>query len=303
MAGTRSRTVLVVGQAARDLALRIEELPESGGSTDVRERLEMLGGKGANQAVGLRQLGSRVALLAVFGEDAVGERMRDEAIASGIDVSPAVRRGATALLVDVVEAAGHRRLLEDVPRSSLLTAADVRGASAAFGQADTVCLQLQQPAEALLAAADLARENGARVVLDGGIDGDARDRLLELADVVRADAPEAAALAGMEVQDQDDARSAAQHLLAAGPSVVALAVPGQGDLVAWAGGGRFFPYGEESVVDPTGAGDAFLAGLVTGLREGLEPEAAGRRASAAASATVARLGGRPDLAFLAAEPS
>jgi ribokinase len=48
----------VVGQLARDLVLSVDDLPEPGSSADATGRLEQLGGKGANQAVGLAQLGA-----------------------------------------------------------------------------------------------------------------------------------------------------------------------------------------------------------------------------------------------------
>lgn len=297
--------ILVIGQLARDLVLAVDALPEGGGSAVVTERREVLGGKGANQAVGLRQLGQRVALLAVAGDDPAGDDALAQARADGIDVAGVVRRGTTALLVDVVEASGTRRLLEDVPESSLLTEADVAAASA-FDGADTVCLQLQQPADALLTAAESTRDRGARLVVDGDASGDSRDRLLALADVVRMDAVEAELMTGAAVASRADARRAAAVVLDAGAALAAVAVPGEGDLVAWregAGsaphpGAEFVPHRDEHVVDPTGAGDAFLAGLVTALRRGDPPDAAARFASAAAGATVARLGGRPDLSGL-----
>jgi ribokinase len=77
--------------------------------------------------------------------------------------------------------------------------------------------------------------------------------------------------------------------------VVALGVDGSGDLVAWSGGSRFYPFPDVPVVDPTGAGDAFVAGLVMALRRGADPESAGAAGAAAAASTVQRLGGRPDL--------
>ena len=42
---------VVTGQLARNLVLGVDEVPEAGQSRPVRERREMLGGKGANQAV------------------------------------------------------------------------------------------------------------------------------------------------------------------------------------------------------------------------------------------------------------
>src|SRR3954452_20592913 len=95
--------VVVAGQIGRDLVLRTIELPEQGTSTGLAEWRELLGGKGANQAVGLRQLGVDVALLGVVGDDVEGDAMLDHAAADGIDISYVARRGRTALLIDVVD--------------------------------------------------------------------------------------------------------------------------------------------------------------------------------------------------------
>lgn len=285
----------MVGQIARDLVLQISTWPEGGGSAQVTERCEMLGGKGANQAVALRQLGAPAILLGVAGEDDVGSAVLEQARADHLDISAVVRRGQTALLLDLVDQDGTRRLVEHVPEPTLLTAQDVSGAAAAFDRADTVCLQLQQPADALLVGAQMARERGLPVILDGAIEGDARDRLLAMASVVRMDAAEASIMTGIAPDGRDRARRAAQQILEAGPELVAIAVGDEGDLVAWADGEEFVPHASARVVDPTGAGDAFLAGLTVGLRRGESPHRAARRAGDAAAATVQRLGGRPDL--------
>jgi len=65
----------VVGQLARDLVLLIDRVPGAGSAMNVRLRREMLGGKGANQAVALAQLGIPVALVAVAGTDDVGRKL------------------------------------------------------------------------------------------------------------------------------------------------------------------------------------------------------------------------------------
>ncbi|MCC5784738.1 carbohydrate kinase, partial [Kocuria sp. CCUG 69068] len=119
--------VVVVGQVGRDLVLTVAELPAEGGSADVLERQELLGGKGANQAVACRQLGAEVALVGVVGTDSAGTEVLAQAAADGIDVGAVVRRAGapTALLVDLVGPRGVRRLLEDVDAGMLLDAGDV----------------------------------------------------------------------------------------------------------------------------------------------------------------------------------
>jgi ribokinase len=286
--------VVVLGQVARDLVVRVPDIPASGGSVAVTHCRELLGGKGANQAVGIRQLGGAVAVLGLVGEDPVGAEMLRQARSDGIDVSGVVRRGRTALLIDVVTEHGERRLLEAQPAESL-TVADVTASAALLESARFACLQLQQPAEAVLAAARIAAGANTRIVLDGAAPADVRDELLALADVVRADAREAQLLVGHPVKEVPDAERAVDALLSAGPALVALTVPGVGDLVGWPGGSELFEHAPGPVVDPTGGGDAFIAGLVTALLHDCDPRRAGAAGAHCAARTVQTLGGRPTL--------
>ncbi len=156
-------------------------------------------------------------------------------------------------------------------------------------------MQLQQPADTAIRAAYYGRRGGARVVADGGLPADVIDELLPLVDVLRADATEVAQLSGARTESTSDTLRVANRLLEKGPSLVALAVPGEGDLLAWGHEHRLYPYSDEAVVDATGAGDAFTAALIAALRSGASYRDAGTAATRAAAATVGHLGGRPEL--------
>jgi ribokinase len=292
------KDVAVFGQLARDLVLVVDRVPAAGESARVLARREMLGGKGANQAVALAQLGMRPALIAVAGDDGTGTRLLRQAARDGVNVSAVTRRpGArTGLVVDVVDPSGQWRYLEDLPPAVLLTKSDVAAAAGLLTRARWVSLQLQQPPEAALAAAGLAAAAGATVVLDGApTGGEHLDDLLRLADVVRADAREASLLAGAEITSEASARRAAKRIMRHGPDLVALAVGDAGNYFAWPGGDLLLPLTDTPVADTTGAGDAFTAALIAGLARGDGPDGAARLAVAAAGATVGRPGGRPDL--------
>lgn len=290
--------VVVVGQVARDLVLLVNELPGPGSSGVVRERRETLGGKGANQAVSAAQLGASVALIGVVGDDHEAQRVLDRARADGIDVRGVVRRAdtATGLIVDVVDAQARWRYFEDLPTDVLLREDDVLAQRELLGSARAVAVQLQQPATVALTAARLARDGGALVVLDGvPTDRALVDDLVACADVVRADAREAELLVGGAIPDVNAARKAARDLLARGPNVVALAVGADGNVVSWRGGDVVVPLADASVVDTTGAGDAFTSALTLMLVRGADAADAAKAASAAAAATVGHAGGRPRL--------
>jgi ribokinase len=297
--------VVVAGQLARDLVLVVDDVPEAGQSRPVRERREMLGGKGANQAVAVAQLGLCPALIAVTGDDEPGSRLLEQAAREGIDVSAVTSRqgSATGLIVDIVDSAGRWRYLEDLPPSVLLGESDVQTAARLFDGARWASVQLQQPAAAVLTAAVLARQAGCRVLLDGAPpDGVSKEALLGAADIVRADAREAELLTGTAIRRPDDAARAAATILGQGPSLVALAVGNAGNYFAWSypawgTGELLLPLGSTPVADTTGAGDAFTAALIAGLDQSQQPEQAARLAVAAADLTVGHPGGRPELTW------
>jgi len=311
---------VVLGQVGRDLVLRTGRLPAPGGSATVTQRIEVLGGKGANQAVALTQLGIAVALVGVVGDDEPGRSARRQATADGVDISRVLTRsgGTTALWLDLVEDGGRRHLVEHVPAEVLLTAADVEAAAAELAGCRLLSLQLQQPGEAVRAALEHAPAT-AMVLSDGDpADEETRAAVLARADVVRADAAEAGRLVGRRLDGVDDARKAAAELMAGGARLVALAVGKAGDLVVWRTGAPFrgmageqeadprwtdgdvlVPLLGSAPVDPTGAGDAYVAALAATLLGGAGPEDAAWAASAAAALTVAHAGGRPSLSAAA----
>ena len=137
--------VAVIGQVGRDLVLRAAGMPEPGGSAPIVERRDLLGGKGANQAVGLTQLGVPAALVGVVGDDSDGDVVLEQAAADGIDTTGVARRGTTALLVDLVDEPSSRRLFEDIPSTARVSVEDLERARGVLDVADTVSIQLQQP--------------------------------------------------------------------------------------------------------------------------------------------------------------
>jgi ribokinase len=287
---------MVVGQIARDIVLQVDSIPAAGSAAPATQRLEMLGGKGANQALGLVQLGLRVSLLSAVGDDPAGEWLLGHAAADGIDTTWVARRpGAeSGLIVSAVGPDGWR-YVESLPAQVLVSPGDVALAEPAIRKADTMVIQLQQPGAAALAAAQAGRRAGARVVLDGAPEAGFQRPLLRAADVVRADGREAELLTGQPVRSGRDAVAAGRELLRHGPSLVALAAGHDGNAIVWPGGSVVLPLTGGPQVDTIGAGDAFIAALVAALARGAGAADAGRQTVAAVGRTVAHLGGRPDL--------
>lgn len=100
---------------------------------------------------------------------------------------------------------------------------------------------------------------------------------------------EAELLAGMQIRDFMDAAEAARRLVNAGAKKVVLTMGEQGALCADAQSCSFLPAVARSVVNTTGAGDAFMAGLVWAYCEDLDLRKSGVAGVAAARIALSAL--------------
>ncbi|WP_200841065.1 carbohydrate kinase family protein, partial [Geminicoccus flavidas] len=135
-----------------------------------------------------------------------------------------------------------------------------------------------------------ARAAGCQTSLDliaPGEDGLALvEPLLPFVDYFMPSIEEARVLSGME-----DPVEAARFFLDRGAGTVAVTLGADGSVVADAGGTILrIPAFAVPVVDTTGCGDAYVAGMITGLAQGMDLEAAARLATAASGLVATGLG-------------
>jgi ribokinase len=275
----------------------VDQLPEAMTSVTVRQRIEVLGGKGANQAIGLLQLGRRPAVVGAVGDDDVAKWLLRSLGDDGVDVRGVVGRGAerTALIVSIVDSQGAWRYFEDVPVGGLVSRDDVEGSLEMFRAASVTSLQLQEPMDAVLSAAHAARSAGHTVVADGAA-APVADELLALLDLLRCDQREAELMTGIKIGTRTEALEAARTLAKRGPRVVVTAAGDDGNVVVWPGGEAVVPHRRVRIADTTGGGDAMLAGLISSLLDDPEdPIRALCLGTAAAGQVVQTIGGRPRL--------
>ena len=249
----------------------LERLPEAGELVTTDDFVVETGGCAANAAIALARLGVRAAVVAKVGDDHFGAFVEDELSAAGLDVT-GIRRAAgldTSKTVIIPVTGDDRRFIHTFGANAALCATDL--APALAGAPDVLYIGgfLVLPAlrqDELAAQLRLARRAGTRVVFDVvapagralSID-DVADVLPEVDYFVPND-DEAAALTG----ESEPARQAERLLeLGAGTVVVTL---GERGLIAATRDEMFeLPAPHVDFVEPSGAGDAFAAGLVYGL--------------------------------------
>jgi 2-dehydro-3-deoxygluconokinase len=265
-------------------------------------------------AIGLSRLGHRAAWVGVTGADEPGALVRRTLLAEGVDlawtrVEPS---RPTGLILFEPRLPGLDRVTYYRAGSAgaALSAADVRtafgaGAPRLVHVTGITCALGPGPAAAVRTAVSLARAAGATVCLDVNH----RRRLwsdAEAAAALRPLLPEVDILVASD--DELPIAGALPALLAGGVREVVTKHGADGATSHTADGAVHRPARRVPVVDTVGAGDAFVAGFLSGLLDGLDRGARLDRAVTLGAFAVATRGDweglptRDELALLDHEP-
>jgi len=292
--------IVVVGSANVDLVVQAPHIPRPGETVLGRDFVMALGGKGANQAVGVARLGAEVVFLARVGKDSFGDQCLEGYAREGINTSyiSLDPEEATGVALIVVANDGENSIAVASGANMRLTPELIADASEAFEGADGVLLQLEIPIETVVEAARIGRKHGIPVVLNPAPAQPLQSELLSLVDVLTPNRIELAQLLGVsenEVMAMDDERLA-KHALGLGVPSVVITLGKEGALAAGSWGWTRVPSFAVETVDTTAAGDAFNAGLAVALGRGGSnlPEAT-RYACACGALATTKFGAQPSL--------
>jgi sugar/nucleoside kinase (ribokinase family) len=285
-------TVLVVGDVATDVVVVLSGDPAPGSDRPAAIRTRG-GGAGANVAARLAGLDVDVLLAGCVGADPAGTGLEAELRSLGVRTAlRTVEGAATGTIVSLVEPGGQRSMLADRGANLALRPEDLP-APPRGGHLHLSGYTLFGPREAGLAALAAAAGAGCTISVDPASTAPLRAYGVErwLADTAAAtlllpNADEARLLTGCV-----DTADAARALSARHPAV-AVSLGAEGAL--WAADGELLhrPAHPATVVDTTGAGDAFAAGLLAAWLAGSGPAAALDAGLTLAAAVVGRPGAR-----------
>lgn len=293
----RKPWIVVVGSVNTDMVVKGEKIPAPGETVTGGRFVMVPGGKGANQAVAAARLGADVTLVAKVGDDVFGQESIDGFEREGIKTDFILRdaENATGVALILVDAHGENSISVAPGANFALTADEVEAALQEIGPADVVLLQLEVPMAVVERAARLAREAGAKVVLDPAPAAPLEAGLLANVDYLTPNETEAQLLSGLEVRDEATAQAAAEKLLLAGARQVIVTLGSAGSLLADGKTTAMVPCPTVDARDTTAAGDAFNGGLACALARGESLEEAVRQASHVGALAVTKLGAQPSL--------
>jgi sugar/nucleoside kinase (ribokinase family) len=291
----------VVGTCVADILVRPVTLaqPVGGGRLFHVDPIEVTtGGIVCNTGIGLARLGLSVSAASLVGHDPWGCLIREHLASEGLDTAglEAVPGGATSTTAVLIDPSGERSFAHHVGACAAIDLAWIRRQLPLLARAQWVILGyagLLPGLESDLAdAARLIREGGCRVALETGGSGGRLDDVapaLPFVDLYVPSLDEAAAQTG-----NGEPTTIVDHYRTLGAR-------GFVGVKAGTRGAFLSPTTGEwleipclpapgPVADTTGAGDAFLAGLLAGIVRGMDPQEAGWLGAAHAACCVTGVG-------------
>lgn len=286
--------IIVFGSVNVDFVTRVDAIPRPGETVLGPNYQVIPGGKGANQALAARRAGSAVALSGAVGHDPFAEIGLTLLRAEGVDLSAMesveVPTGAAFITVD---AQGENAI-------TVASGANAKAKASAFskldiGEKDILLMQREVPEREQIAAARLAKEKNARVILNVAPAGVIADELARLVDVLIMNEHEAAVVAHGMSFDSDTPESHAR-LIAETRKLTTIVTLGADGAIGWTDGvKRHIPAFPVDVVDTTAAGDAFCGAFAAALDRGFGFTSALAHGVAAGSLTCTKAGAQPSL--------
>lgn len=296
---TRAARVVVVGDVLTDVVAVLAG-PLAAGSDTTAEISLGGGGQAANTAAWVAAQGVPVTLVGAVGDDEAGRDRVAELDRAGVDC--AVQRVAEVPTGTVIVLAGddERTMVTQRGANLRLSAEHVERALAALPDAGHLHLSAYTLLDAGSRGAGLralaaARERGLTTSVDAASAAPLRRvgaaaflAWVREVDLLLVNADEATVLAGgLDPAAQGRALSATARRVVVKRGAAGAVWVDRGSVVSVAAARRV------AVVDVTGAGDAFAAGLLTAWLGGATPAAAMGRATDLGALAVSTVGARP----------
>ena len=290
--------IVVVGSYAVGLTMKVERLPGTGETVLGTGYRVDHGGKGSNQAIGCARLGAKVSFIAKIGTDTFGEMALKLYFEERIDATQ-VRRtidiptGVGFILVE--SSTGKNCIVLDPGANELLSDNDVNRCEAVISSAAIVMTQLEIPVAAAETALALGQSGNALTILNPAPVRLLPASILGVASILTPNETEAKVLTGRSPDAACEIKDVARELIRLGAKQLVITLGDQGALIATASSFRHIRAQRMSVVDTTGAGDAFNAGLATALAFGAGLEEAVQFAVVTGGLAVTKDGVVPSL--------
>jgi ribokinase len=281
--------IVVVGACMIDLISYVPRFPQMGETLHGTEFRMGYGGKGANQAIMAAKLGSKVVMVSKVGDESFGAGTLENFKKNGVSTSFVYKSKEefSGVAPIFVTPKGENSIVIVSGSNNKLTAMEIEKASDEIKQSSYLICQLEIEVELSLIALRLAKKLGVSTILNPApARSSLPEEIYKLTDIFCPNESEAELLTGKKINSMTDIEEMAKQFVTAGAKSVIITLGENGCYVLSNGVGKHISANKVSVVDSTGAGDAFVGALAHFLDLGIDIFESSKRASAVATMSV-----------------
>jgi len=288
--------IVVVGSSNTDLITTVKNFPEAGETIVGKSFLQVMGGKGANQAVAAHKLGGDVKFITCLGTDANGQNTLMYFKEMGLDVSSVLLtdEAPSGTAIILVDENGENCIVVTPGSNHLLLPEYIHKMESDITDCEMVLMQMEIPYETIKTVCELAHKQQKTIMLNVAPARQLDKELIEMIDILVVNEIEAEMVSGEKI-DKIGKEAVVDKLLELGVKTVVLTLGKQGCLLKNNQEFYSIPAFQVKAIDTTAAGDTFCGALAAGLTRGEGLEQALTFATAASAICVTRMGAQPSI--------
>lgn len=281
--------IVIVGSFNADLTSYVDRMPRAGETLSGDKFVIGPGGKGSNQAVAAARLNADVTFIGRVGQDVFANLALDIWKSENINTDFVIQDPdhATGVAPIFVDSSGENMIVVVLGANLHVQQSDIDAARNIIAEADVLVVQLEINHDIVAYALKVAKEMGIKTILNPAPAAHLPQEVLALADFITPNETELEILSGNQGATVIDK---AKSLVTSDTQTVIVTMGSQGAQIVQKDYAEQVGTFKVDVVDTTGAGDAFNAGLAVALAEGKSLQEAVRFASATAALCVTRPG-------------
>lgn len=286
--------IVVVGSMNMDVIIHTTHLPTSGESLQAQRLLNLPGGKGANQSVGVAKLNGNVYAIGCLGSDQEGRLLYNSLVENGVNTVGVriIHEKPTGKAYIWVAENGESTIVRAHGANDELLPGVIQANSSCFDGAKFCLISTEMPWETVQCTIDLCAARGIKTIVKPTIQ---KAIPLDILKMITFLVPNEKELA-VQISGTMSIEEKAARLYEAGAEHVIVTLGEKGCYLHDSRMRRHFPAGDFQAVDTTGAGDAFISALAVYLSEGEDIVSSIKFATYAAGLSTTRDGVQPALA-------
>jgi len=257
----------ILGSLNMDVVLKVENMAKIGETIFAKSITTIPGGKGANQAIASKRMGSDVYMIGKVGLDSNGEYLVNKLTLDGINTDfvfkDSIETTGTAIIN--VNSEGNNSIVVVAGANMCISSEEIKQSYLVIKDCDVIIAQFETPSEITTEAFTYAKSKNITTILNPAPAKKVDENLLKNVDIIIPNETEAYDITGILVYDLESAKIAAEQLITMGVNNVIITLGSKGAALITKDKAELIPAIKVNAIDTTAAGDSFIGAVASRL--------------------------------------